>query len=284
MPAELSLKLPSHFELQRGERGVLAVRRDAALELECAGFSLEGDGRGRSAGLAGRHPVVLLGPPERELVLRRFTHGGLLRLLTGARFADPRRPFVELELSERLRTSGVLTPEVVAARARRARLAGWELALVTRRVPQARDGGELLRLAARGELPVPERHAAFAAAGSLVARLHALGFLHADLHPKNLLFASAGAAGEAWLLDLDRSRFQGTLEAGQRAANLARLVRYIERRKARGELALERTDIARFLRAYAPDRALRRRAWSEVRASYVRSLRWHRLGWWLGAS
>lgn len=284
MSAEPFPTLPSHFELQRGERGALAVRRDAALELERAGFALEHDGLGRTAGLAGRHPVVLLGPPERELVLRRFTHGGLLRLLTGARFADARRPFLELELSERLRQSGVSTPEVVAARARRARFAGWELALVTRRVPQARDGGELLSLAARGELPVSQRQAAFVAAGTLIARLHALGFLHADLHPKNLLFASAGSAGEAWLLDLDRSRFHGSLAASQRAANLARLLRYIERRKARGELALERTDIARFLHAYAPDRALRRQVWSEVRTSYVRSLRWHRLGWWLGAS
>lgn len=276
MSADLPVQLPAPFELQRSARGALGVRRDAKAELDACGFTLHEDGRGRIAGLAGRHPVVLLGPPERELVLRRFTHGGLVRFLTGARFADPRRPFVELELSERLLAAGVRTPQVVAARARRARGLGWELALVTRRVPAARDGGELLSAAARGALPVRERQRALAAAGTLVARLHALGFLHADLHPKNLLF---GAEGEAWLLDLDRSRFERALDERQRAANLARLYRYVVRRRARGEFALTRADALRFLRAYEPERTRRRAVFASVAREFERTLRWHQLGW-----
>jgi tRNA A-37 threonylcarbamoyl transferase component Bud32 len=276
MSVEPSLELPSHFELQCGGRGVLAVRRDAALELERAGFSLEGDGRGRSAGLAGRHPVVLLGPPGRELVVRRFTHGGLLRVLTGARFADPRRPIAELLMSERLSAAGVRTPEVVAARARRASLFGWELALVTRRVPDARDGGELLAADAGDALAARERRRACSAAGALVGRLHALGFLHADLHPKNLLF---GGDGTAWLLDLDRSRFESTLDPRTRARNLARLHRYVERRRARGEFALTRTDRTRFLCAYEPDPTRRRAVLAAVAHEFERTLRWHQLGW-----
>lgn len=276
MAAELPVQLPEPFELQRSAQGALGVRSDARAELAACGFTLQDDGRGRVAGLAGRHPVVLLGPPERELVLRRFTHGGLLRFLTGARFADPRRPFVELELSERLRAAGVRTPEVVAARARRASGLGWELALVTRRVSAARDGGELLAAAARGALPACERQRALAAAGELVARLHALGFLHADLHPKNLLI---DPDGEAWLLDLDRSRFESALDERQRAANLARLYRYVARRRARGEFAFTRADALRFLRAYAQDRQRRRAVFASVAREFERTLRWHQLGW-----
>jgi len=276
MSADVVPELPSSFSLERGARGALAVRRSAAAELSESGFTLTSDGHGRTAELKGRRAVVLLGPPGRELVVRHFTHGGLLRLLTLARFADPRRPFAELVMSERLSAAGVRTPEVVAARARRASAFGWELALVTRRVALARDGGELLASAARDELPPRERSSAAAAAGALVARLHALGFLHADLHPKNMLFASDGSP---WLLDLDRSRFESTLDCAARARNLARLHRYVERRRARGEFLLSRTDRARFLCAYEPDRERRRAVLAAVAREFERTLRWHQLGW-----
>ena len=275
--------LPEHlsreFALEHSPVGACALRRSAREALDAAGFGLRSDGQGRAARLVGRKPVVLLGSGSNECVLRRFTHGGLLRWLTGARFADRRRPFVELELSEQLAARGVLTPQVVAARARRAKWWGWELALVTRRVSEACDGGDLLAAAARGALSQEERRAAFAAAGRLVARLHALGFLHADLHPKNLLFRRAGEATEAWLLDLDRSRFVRELSDTERDANLARLVRYIERRKASGQMTLSRADLARFLAAYEPDRARRRARFVGVAARYRRTLGWHRVGW-----
>lgn len=275
--------IPEHlsreFALEQSPAGVCALRASAREGLTAAGFGLRSDGDGRAATLVGRKPVVLLGQGSDECVLRNFTHGGLLRWLTGARFADPRRPFAELELSERLSKHGVLTPQVVAARARRATLWGWELALVTRRVSGARDGGELLEAAARCQLAPDERRAVFAAAGRLVARLHELGFLHADLHPKNLLFRGAGEATEAWLLDLDRSRFVREISEEERNANLARLVRYVERRKARGQMDLSRADVARFLVAYEPDRARRRARLRGVVAHYRRTLGLHRLGW-----
>ncbi|MFM7297861.1 MAG: lipopolysaccharide kinase InaA family protein [Planctomycetota bacterium] len=147
---------------------------------------------------------------------------------------------------------------------------------MTRRIAGARDGGELLAEAARGALAVGERHGAFRAAGALVARLHALGFLHADLHPKNLLFSADGCA---WLLDLDRSRFEAALAPEVRARNLARLLRYVERRRARGEFALTRSDRARFLCAYEPDSTRRRAVLADVAREFGRTLRWHQLGW-----
>jgi tRNA A-37 threonylcarbamoyl transferase component Bud32 len=271
--------LAGEFVVERSTAGECAVRKSARRALAAAGFGLASDGAGRSASLVGRKPVAVLGSGDDECVLRRFTHGGLLRWLTGSRFADPRRPFVELELSQRLANSGVLTPEVVAARARRAPLWGWELALVTRRVRGAKDGGEVLEAHARGQLGRLELRGALAAAGRLVARLHALGFLHADLHPKNILVRAVDGACEAWLLDLDRSRFESELSDSDRDANLARLVRYVERRKARGQMALSRTDIARFLCAYEPERARRRARFHGAAEQYGRTLRWHRLGW-----
>ncbi|MCY3003431.1 MAG: hypothetical protein NTV21_16680 [Planctomycetota bacterium] len=270
--------LPEGFELREEAHGWLVSRTDAAAELAQVGFTLDSDGAATSAGLAGRKSMPVLRSSRGELVLRRFTHGGLLRWLTGARFSDPQRPLRELRDSLKLAQAGVRTPEVVAARARRASGWGWELALLTRRVDGARDGGALLE---RGALPARERARLFTLAGTLVRRLHELGFLHADLHPKNLLFRREpdGEWGAPWVLDLDRSRWLVPLEARERDSNLARLLRYAERRRASGQFEYSRADLLRFLAAYEPRRATRRELASAVVKAYAGSLRWHRLGW-----
>lgn len=273
--------LPPEFELQRGADGLLALRRGAADALREAGFSLHTDGAGHAAGLAGRQPMHVIAARGEEFVVRRFTHGGMLRWLTGARFLSPERPLRELQLSEALVRHGVPTPQVVAARARKLAPWGWSLALVTRRVRDALDGGELLRLAARAGLRPRERSALYGAAGALIAKLHELGFLHADLHPKNLLFARSACAGwgAPMLLDLDRAEWRERLGDGERLANLRRLYRYVERRCTRGEYACSRADVARFMRGYCGERGRRHAQWRSVAAAHVRSLVWHRVGW-----
>lgn len=270
--------LPRGFEIREQARGWVVSRVDAAAELAQLGFALDSDGAPNSAGLAGRKPMPVLRSARGELVLRRFTHGGLLRWLTGARFSDPERPLRELRDSLKLAEAGVRTPEVVAARARRASGWGWELALLTRRVEGAQDGGALLE---RGALSARERAQLFTLAGALVRRLHELGFLHADLHPKNLLFRREpdGGWGAPWVLDLDRSLWRNPLQAHERDSNLARLLRYAERRRASGQFDYSRTDLLRFLAAYEPRRELRRKLARAVGMAYAGSLRWHRLGW-----
>lgn len=270
--------LPEGFEIRETPRGWVVSRSDAAAELAQTGFTLDTDGATSSADLAGRKRMPVLRSARGELVLRRFTHGGLLRWLTGARFSDPDRPLRELRDSLKLTQAGVRTPEVVAARARRASGWGWELALLTRRVESALDGGALLE---RGALPARERAQLFTLAGGLVRRLHDLGFLHADLHPKNLLFRREpdGRWGTPWVLDLDRSVWRKPLQQHERDSNLARLVRYAERRRAAGQFDYSRADLQRFLVAYEPRRELRRELARAVGSAYARSLRWHRLGW-----
>ena len=270
--------LPEGFELREDSRGWVVSRRDSAAELAEVGFSLDSDGAATSAGLAGRKAMPVLRSGRGELVLRRFTHGGLLRWLTGARFRDAGRPLQELRDSLRLAQAGVRTPEVVAARARRASGWGWELALLTRRVDGASDGGALLE---RGAVSSRERARLFALAGAAVRRLHELGFLHADLHPKNLLFRREpdGGWGAPWVLDLDRSQWRIPLGAADRGTNLVRLFRYVERRRVAGQFDYSRADVERFLAAYEPERARRRALARAVGEAYSRSLRWHRLGW-----
>jgi Ser/Thr protein kinase RdoA (MazF antagonist) len=187
---------------------------------------------------------------------------------------------VELALSHWLAERGVDSPPVAAARARKAPLFGHELALATRRIVGARDLESQLVLVRTGRAARAGLRGALRAFGALVARLHAIGFVHADLTPKNVLVeARADARPRLWLIDLDRSRVVPHLSEDARLANLGRLWRFVERRERRDGRALTAADVARFLAEYEPQRARRRELWRAVAREHARASAWHRIGW-----
>jgi hypothetical protein len=276
----LRTALGERFEFEHSAAGVLARRREARAVLDTLGFALDSDGAAVSSDLGGRNALLSLRSGDEEFLLRRFTHGGLLRWLTGRRFLDPERPFVEALLSEQLTAAAILTPQVVAARAVRAGAGAWKLDLVTRRVAGGVDlAAELERTSER-----TRRARLLSAFGAWLRRLHDTGFLHADLHPKNVLVTGGETPArpfELWVLDLDRSVLRPELDARQRTANLARLVRYVARRRQR--LGLRTHDLARALAAYEPLRDARRELWRAVSERTRSTLPLHRAGWWLEA-
>jgi len=270
--------LPPGYRVTESARGRIAIAAWAADELARAGFALATDGDLRVSELAGRK--ALAQTADGGILVRRFTHGGLLRFLTGRRFRDARRPFVELALSSWLAANGIDTPPVAAARSRRAAWFGHELALATRRIAGARDLESHFVDVRRGRAPRASVRAAIRAFGLLVGQLHALGFVHADLTPKNVLVEPrAGAAPRLWLIDLDRSRIERPLAPRTRRDNLRRLWRFVARRESPGGRATTRTDVARFLAAYEADRAARHAIWRAVAAEHERAAPWHGLGW-----
>jgi 3-deoxy-D-manno-octulosonic acid kinase len=269
--------LPAGYLVRRDARGVLAIAADAEAEFARQGFSLAGDERLPASGLAGREALgeLLLGAGR--CVVRRFQHGGLRRAFLREHFFEPARPFHELVLAERLRAAGFATPRVLAARALRSGFA-WRLALVSARAA-GEDAGKLLERWRRGELARGSGRALCAAVGALVGRLHGAGFLHADLHPRNLLVAPDGSLA---LLDLDKSRFQAALSPALRRTNLRRLYRSVRRRERRGEHFLARGDYLAFLRAYAGACGTDWRAdWRAIERADRLHAPWHRLGWGL---
>ncbi|HVS16978.1 MAG TPA: lipopolysaccharide kinase InaA family protein, partial [Planctomycetota bacterium] len=143
-PPDLVAGLPEPVRVIRTSSGVLAVREDLADAFLDAGFAPGDRPRPARADAVGKRPLGSVSAAGREFLVRRFHHGGLLRWLTGVRFASPRRPFDEWRLQAHLRELGVPTPAVVAARAQRAWPAGWRLDLATERVDDAVDLGELL--------------------------------------------------------------------------------------------------------------------------------------------
>jgi hypothetical protein len=151
-----------------------------------AGYGPEFDAPLSAADVAGRRRLFELEIGAERFLVRRFTHGGLLRWLTGARFLDAERPFREIVLSERLRAAELPTPLIAAARARRLGGAGWSLEVVTRRIEGSIDLGRVLA-GEVGSLRPARATRLLAGAGRLVREMHEAGFFHADLTPRNLL-------------------------------------------------------------------------------------------------
>ncbi len=276
--------LPPDYELVTGARGFLAVRRELRAELLASGFGPDDQRSLERAELSGRAAMYAIELESGPLLVRRFRHGGVFRGLSRERFSRPDRPFRELLLSSELGAAGIPTPVVAAARAQRLRPFGWRLEIATRKVRGAVD---LLRALERSSQQTSRRRL-FRETGEFVGRLHRAGLLHADLTPRNLLLEESffrGAAAKLWVLDLDRSELRPPLREGERLANLARLLRFVQRRAQRGELELSRTEAWRFVQGYgeglgaidfdpgAAARAIERRA---------RAALWlHRAGWFL---
>lgn len=275
-------ELPEGYEFVQGRRGCLVCERGARATLLAAGFGPDAGEVLRPSDLAGRGALGAIEADGERWIVRRFHHGGLLRALGERLFLAPARPFRELALAHALRTGGLPTPRVVAARCVRAAPLGWRLALVSARIEGATDASEVLERLRRGGLTAPERRRFLATLGGLVGRLHAARFLHADLTTKNLLVSAD--LGSAWVVDLDRGRVVSALSAPARLDNLRRLYRFVKRREARSRACLSRADHARFLAAYG--QALGRDTdWRTDWRAILRRDRLHgpahRLGWWL---
>jgi tRNA A-37 threonylcarbamoyl transferase component Bud32 len=279
-PESLSLELPVGYGWVAGERGLMAVWQEAAEALRGAGFGPDSDGELLRSEAVGRTPLGELRVGSAVFLVRRFSHGGLLRWLSGARFSDPRRPFEELLLSHGLGQRGVRTPRVVAARAVRAG-AWWELAVVTERVEGGVDLGRWIAEVRQGTRSREGLGALAEAFGRLVRELHEVGFRHADLQPNNVLVEEMSALDQEprlWILDLDRSVLCEAQEHSTRLANLGRLLRFVERRERERGDCLTARDRMRFLRGYESERSRRRELWHAL-AGGVRARARHGIGW-----
>jgi 3-deoxy-D-manno-octulosonic acid kinase len=158
-------------------------------------------------------------------VVRHFERGGsVMRPLLGDRYLrlGPPRSFAELRASEAARARGVRTPRALAAAVypagpfRRADL-------ITEWLPDSVDLWTVL-YGAPSELDPAGRRTMLGKAGALVRELALAGVEHADLNATNVL-VRGGAAGDLWVIDLDRARLHPEAVASAGVHMLARLER-----------------------------------------------------------
>jgi hypothetical protein len=231
----------ARFERELIESGWLSGDRLAAL---WSGGE-RGDGRGPTS-------RIRLDASGAELHLRPLRHGGWLAPLWRDLELGLARPRRELEVTDRLRARGAPVPEPALFAARRALGPLWRAAIGTVHVAGSRTLLEFLRDPATSGARVR----AARAAGRAIARFHACGGRHADLHLGNLLIRESGPDFEVTVIDLDRARAGAPPSPRRRARELARLWRHA--RKHGVAFALDARMCAAFARTYCDrDRALR---------------------------
>ncbi|HEX7707119.1 MAG TPA: lipopolysaccharide kinase InaA family protein [Thermoanaerobaculia bacterium] len=171
----------------------------------------------------GRRPVVSGLVGTSRVVVKRLHHGGVLASIGKDRFFTSRRVHSHIELADYLTSHGIATPRVEFASWRRINglvrgEVGFEL------IEGAIDADACFF----GQEARPVGWEARAAAiGSLVGRLHKIGFMHADLNLMNLLFTPVG---ELYVLDLDKTVLSDRLPTIRaRMKNLERLERSIRK-------------------------------------------------------
>ena len=223
--------------------------------------------------LIGRGEVLRIKEKGGEVAVRKYRHGGLLRRLTGDRFFFGARPFQEVVVTERVRSAGVPTLQILAAIMERG-WGGWYRGyLITRYLPAAVD---LIRYL--DQQKGTRRREVIEQAGEAVKKMHGAGVYHADLHLKNFLVEEKER--EVLLIDFDKSAAYTHLTPSRRMKNLKRLDRSAEKLKRHG-LSLTRRDKGMFCRTYAS-------ADQEIRSylkTYLERYRWYqrlyRWGWWI---
>lgn len=190
----------------------------------------------------GRGAAWFVDAPFGRAVLRHYRRGGLAARLSRDQYlwrdAAHTRGFVELRLTRALLDAGLPVARPLAAHyQRQGRF--YRAALLLQRLEHVQS---LASLADAG-------HAPWDATGALVARFHRAGLDHADLNAHNILF---DAAGQGWLIDFDRGRLRRPGRAW-REANLARLLRSLQKLRGSRSRAGVEADFARLRAAY--DRA-----------------------------
>lgn len=227
--------------------------------------------------LSGRtpHPSILIKDGKR-MVVRSYSHGGLLRAFTRNLYLFGSRSFQELALTEEIRSSGISTIEPIAALHRVIFPPLYLAFLLSLEIPQARNLIQYFQEI--GNSPSPEniivKRKTIRSSGLLLQEFHRAGFFHGDLQLKNILLAG----DQPLLIDFDRSYRKPILSLRERMKNLLRLNRSVEKWRRLG-LPITRTDRWRFFMAYSGGDVKIREAMQKVLRTYSLRSFFSRCGW-----
>jgi 3-deoxy-D-manno-octulosonic acid kinase len=223
------------------------------------------------------HPSVSL-KDEKRMVVRQYSHGGLLRIFTRDLYLFGARSIRELALTEKILSRGIPTIQPIGAIHRSVLLLFYKAYLLSLEISGAKDLIQYFQEI--GPHPSRERlllkRRTIRSAGLLVHQFHEAGFFHGDLQLKNILVSGE----QLFLIDFDRSYQKDALTADEKKKNLLRLNRSVEKWKRLG-LPITRTDRFRFLRTYAErDEEMRKTMTKALRTYSLRHL-FYRWSWGL---
>ena len=221
------------------------------------------------------HPSIPLEDGKR-MVLRQYSHGRLLRALTGNLYLIGSRSFRELTITEEIRSCGIPTIQPIGAIHQTVYYFIYRAYFLSLEIPHAKNliqyfqekGPHLSRE------NLLHKRKTIRSAGALLRQFHQAGFYHNDLQLKNIL----ADEDRVLLIDFDRSFRKEALSVRDRTKNLLRLNRSVEKWKPSG-LSITRTDRWRFLLAYAGGDQEILKAIRKALRTHSMGLFFHRIGW-----
>lgn len=221
------------------------------------------------------HPSLPLEGGKR-MVLRQYSHGGVLRALTGNLYLFGARSFQELALTEEIRSSGIPTVSSLGAIHHRIFFPFYQAYFLSIEVPHAIDLIQFFQetVAMPSSETLSLKRKTIRSAGLLIRQFHQAGFFHGDLQLKNILVAG----DQLLLIDFDRSYRKPALSVQERIKNLLRLNRSVEKWKRLG-VPITRTDRWRFFRAYTEGDKKIQEAMERLLRTYSLRFLFQRLGW-----
>jgi 3-deoxy-D-manno-octulosonic acid kinase len=223
------------------------------------------------------HPSIPFEDGKR-MVLRQYSHGGLLRAITGNLYFFGARSFRELALTEEIRSCGIPTIPTIGAIHHFIFFPFYQAYFLSLEVPLAVDliqyFNEIEAHPSREN--ISSKRKTIRSVGLLIRKFHQAGFFHGDLQLKNILVAG----DHLLLIDFDRSYRKSVLSVKERTKNLLRLNRSVEKWKRLG-LLITRTDRLRFFLAYAGDDKKIRETMEKTLRTYSLRFLFYRFGWTL---
>ena len=190
--------------------------------------------------MTGRGAVhaIPLGDDGRRIVVRHSRHGGAMAGVTRDLFLRPRAA-AELDISLRLASGGVPTPQIVAYVLYRAGIFRRS-DIATREVARASD----LAAALLARPEAGPKRLLLEATARLLVQLARAGARHPDLNLKNVLLAPGPTSRvQAWVLDVDRVVFGTPGDARIMTANLERLERSALKWQEEHDAPIDDTDL-----------------------------------------
>jgi len=221
------------------------------------------------------HPSLPLEGGKR-MVFRQYSHGGVLRALTGNLYLFGARSFRELALTEEIRSCGIPTVFSLGAIHHRIFFPFYQAYFLSLEVPRAIDLIQFFQetVAMPSSEALSLKRKTIRSAGLLIRQFHQAGFFHGDLQLKNILVAG----DQLLLIDFDRSYRKPSLSVQERIKNLLRLNRSVEKWKRLG-VPITRTDRWRFFTAYTGGDKKIQEAMERLLRTYSLRFLFHRLGW-----
>ncbi|MCK5257589.1 MAG: phosphotransferase [Deltaproteobacteria bacterium] len=198
-------------------------------------------------------PSILIQESDgKRMVVKHCMRGGLLGFLNNDIFWGDSRSFYEMHINAKILEKGMKTTEIIAAVKEKIFGPLYRAYIFSMELPECSDlinyfnGLKAKTLAQRFK----DKKHLFQSIAKAFAKMHSEGIYHNDLHLKNILIRQINdKTPDIYIIDFDKADIKEKLSPKEKAKNLLRFNRSIEKYKLKGG-PITRTDQMRFFKEY----------------------------------